>query len=162
LNLDLVILGQRPDVSGSYKLTIAAADTCGTALPAEATSRTYSAVVKQVGPALTVSLSGASFVTINGRAADVIQGKVEPTSVSLSLGGLGCFGYYYGCGPSLLEQVAPSRVFLPSGTVKLAISPAVLAGDLDGVIEVHTGPGQGQFTRTASCRSLRHQFTLSR
>ena len=162
LNVELAILGQRPDVSGAYTLTIAAADTCSTALPADALSRTYSAVIKQVGPALTIDLSGATFAKINGWTANVIHGTVEQTSLGLTLGTLGCYGYYYGCGPSLLEQVAPSSFFLPTGSARLAISPRVLAGELDGAIEVHTGPGQGQFSRAASCRSSRHQFRFSR
>ena len=50
LNLDLPIVAPLPDVSGSWVLTITAADTCSTALPAEAMSRRYSASIKQVGP----------------------------------------------------------------------------------------------------------------
>jgi hypothetical protein len=164
LDISMTALVPRPDVSGSYKLTIAAADTCGTALPSEALSRSYAAVVTQAGRALTVVLSAASFTSINGRVANLIPGTVDPSGVRLSLGGFECSGYYYGCGPSLLEQVAPSRVFMATGSARLAISPAILDGELDGAIEIYNGagPGPGQFSRSASCRSSRHRVTLAR
>jgi hypothetical protein len=162
-NIVLSLVVAPPDVSGSYTLTIAAADTCSTMLPADAMSRRYSATLTQVGPDLTVTAGGATFGTFNSFVANVIRnGKVEPTTVRLSLGTLGCGGYYYGCGPSLLEQVTASRFFLPSGAVTLNISPTGLAGSLDGVIEVHEGPGTPNLQRVASCRSTRHQITFSR
>jgi hypothetical protein len=162
-NIVLALVGELPDVSGSYTLTIAAADTCSTVLPPDAMSRRYSAQLTQVGPDLTVTAGGATFATINSFPANVIRnGRVGPDGVRLNLGTLGCNGYYYGCGPSLLEQVAASRFFLPSGSVTLNISPTLLAGSLDGVIEVHEGPGAPNLQRVASCRSTRHQITFSR
>jgi hypothetical protein len=162
-NIILALTVELSDVSGSYTLTIAAADTCSTVLPAEAMSRQYSATLTQVGPDLTVTAGGATFGTINSFVANVIRnGRVGPEGVRLSLGTLGCNGYYYGCGPSLLEQIAASRFFLPSGSATLNISPTLLAGSLDGVIEVHEGPGTPNLQRVASCRSTRHQITFSR
>ena len=163
LDLDLPILAPLPDLSGSYRLTVAAADTCGATLPAEAMSRTYSAVLSQVGPELTVALSGATFATINGWTPNGFRGTVEPTRVRIGLGSLGCYGYYYGCGPSMLERLTPATFIMPSGSVTLGISPTVLAGELDGTIEIHEpAAGPSLFRRTLACPSYRHQFTLSR
>jgi hypothetical protein len=163
-NVDLRRLFDVPDVSGTYTMTIAAADTCGTSLPAEAMSRKYSAVLTQVGWTLTVKAGGATFAKINGWfPADTIRdGTVDTQRVRLVFGTLGCGGYYYGCGPSILEQVSTTRFFLPSGQATLEISPTRLAGELDGTIEVHDGPETPNLVRVASCRSTRHTITFSR
>jgi hypothetical protein len=163
LNIDLLSTTQIPNVSGSYVLTITAADTCGATLPAAAMSRSYSAAIEQVGRTLSARLSGADFATPNGwLAANTIKAIVDPTRVTIDLGSLGCGGYYYGCWPSLLEQFAPTQVFLPSGRATLAISTTALAGELDGTIEIHRGQHSAPFTREVSCRSSRHQVAFTR
>ena len=161
--IDLFPIVDAPDVSGSYTLTIAAADICSGALPTDAMVRTYSATVRQVGPALTVTVGGATFGRINGWSASVIrEGRVQQNSVQLSFGTLGCDGYYYGCGPSILEQIGPTRFFLPTGTAVLPISPNALRGEINGTIEVHEGNSIPGVVRTASCKSTRHQITFTR
>jgi hypothetical protein len=162
-DIGLTLVGQLPDVSGSYTLTIAAADTCSTVLPAEAMSRQYSATLKQVGADLTVTAGGATFAKVSGWPANVIyNGRVEPTGVSVKLGAPVCGGYYYGCDPPLIEQLGPSRFFMPLGSLKLEISPTGLAGPLDGAIEVYEGPDTSHLQRVASCGSTRHRITVSR
>lgn len=161
--IDLFPLVDAPDVSGSYTLTIAAADICSGALPADAMVRRYSATVRQVGPALTVTVGGATFGRINGWFASVIRdGRVQQNSVQLSFGTLGCYGYYYGCGPSILEQIGTNRFFLPTGTAVLPISPNALRGEINGTIEVHEGNNIPGVVRTASCKSSRHDITFTR
>ena len=167
LNVDLAIVVPLPTLAGTYTLTIAAADVCNTALPGDALSRRYSATVTQVGPSVTMALTGATFVTVASYGLIVSQsitltGLATPTEVRFSLGALGCFGYYYGCGPTIFEQLAPSRFFMPSGRLVFQITPAAIAGKLDGFVEVHTGSSPGQFNREASCRSDRHQVVLTR
>ena len=44
-------------------------------------------------------------------------------------------------GDAVMEELAPSRVYLPSGGVRLAISPAVLSGELNGEIAIHSSVG---------------------
>jgi hypothetical protein len=161
-NIVLARAGDLPDVSGSYTLTIAAADTCRTMLPPEAMSRQYSATLTQVGSSLTIIAGGATFAKVAGWPANVIyNGRVELTGVSFRLGAPVCGGYYYGCDPPLIEQFAPSRFFMPLGFLKLEISPTALAGPLDGAIEVYEGPDASHLQRVASCDS-RHRITLSR
>jgi hypothetical protein len=162
-DIGLTLVGQLPDVSGSYTLTIAAADSCSTILPREAMSRQYSATLTQVGPSLTVTAGGATFAKVSGWPANVIyNGRVEPTGVSFKLGAPVCGGYYYGCDPPLIEQLGPSRFFMPLGFLNLEISPTGLAGPLDGAIEVYEGPDTSHLQRVASCGSTRHRITLSR
>ena len=170
LNVDLQIDGQLADVSGSYTLTIAAADTCSTALPEEAMSRTYSAIVKQVGPEVSIEVGGARFAKVAGgwRTANVIRfAWVWPDNVQFSLGGADCFDpdfYYPICqGPEVVEELAPTRFYLPSGFVGLSISPTTLSGKLDGEIGIYSRSAFSEpFSRETSCRSSRHRFTFSK
>ena len=176
LNLDLPIAGQLPDLRGSWVLTITAADTCSTALPAEAMSRKYSAVITQVGTNIKIDLSGARFATLDGWPANVIDdatsgAEVLPDRVRFYLGQVGCVGYMSGggcSGYSVMEELAPSRFYLPSGHVTLAISPTALSGELDGEISIHTRSAQDgplyadQYPRETSCRSSRHRVTFSK
>ncbi len=174
LNLDLPLAAQLPDVTGAWVLTISAADTCSTALPEEAMSRKYSAIIRQVGTDIRIDLSGARFATLDGWTANVIDdatsgAEVAPDSVQFYLGELGCVGYLYFCsGYSVMEELVPSRFYLPSGRVTLAISPTVLSGELDGEIGIYTRSAQDypayvdRFPREASCRSSRHRVTFSK
>ena len=176
LNLDLPLAAALHDVPGSWVLTITAADTCSTALPEDAMSRKYSAIIKQVGTDIRIDLSGARFATLDGWPANVIDdawsgAEVSPDSVRFYLGGLGCVGYLSGggcAGYSVMEELASSRFYLPSGRVTLAISPTVLSGELDGEISIHTRSAQDspvyadRYPREASCRSSRHRVTFSK
>ena len=169
LNVDLQIDGQLPDVSGSYTLTIAAADTCSTALPEEAMSRTYSAIVKQVGPDVRIEVGGARFAKMGGgRTANVIRfARLWPDNVQFELGEAGCFDpdfYYPIClGPEVVEELAPTRFYLQSGFVVLSISPTALSGKLDGEIGIYSRSAFSEpFSRETSCRSSRHRFTFSK
>jgi len=167
LNVDLQIDGQLPDVSGSYTLTIAAADTCSNALPEEAMSRTYSAIIKQVGPEVRIEFGGARFATVYPRwTADGVDfARVWPDNVQFELWGVGCDLDYYGfCPPpGLMEELAPSRFYLPSGFVAVSISSTVLSGALDGEIGIYSRSALNDpFRAEVSCSSSRHQVTFSK
>jgi hypothetical protein len=75
---------------------------------------------------------------------------------------LGCGGYYYGCGPSVLEQLSATRFYLPTGRAELQVASTTLSGELDGTIETYEGNGVPGATRTADCRSSRHRITFKR
>jgi hypothetical protein len=167
LDVDLQIDGQLPDVSGSYVLTIDAADTCTTALPEEAMSRKYSAILRQVGPELRIEVGGARFAKVYpGWTANGIEhARVWPDNVQFGLGGVGCDLFYYGfcAGPDVMEELAPSRFYLPSGSVVLSISPTVLSGALNGEIGIYSRSAlDDPFHGEASCRSSRHRVTFSK
>lgn len=163
-DIEILPLAAAPDVSGNYTLTISAADICSTSLPADAMVRTYSAKLEQVGPALTITAGGATFAKVHGwfEAKYIRNAVVEPHRVWMSFGTLGCSGYYYGCGPSVLEQVGTNRYFLPSGDASLQIFPNTLSGEINGTIEIHEGNAVPGVVRTASCKSTRHRITFTR
>jgi hypothetical protein len=162
-NIDLARVGATADVSGTYTLRISAADTCTASLPADAMLRTYSANVEQVGAALTIRVGDATFARASWWVANVIRdGRASEHGVTLSFGSLGCGGYYYGCGPSVLEQLSPTRFYLPTGRAELHVTPTMLNGELNGAIEIHEGNAVPGATRTAGCTSRHHQITFTR
>jgi hypothetical protein len=167
LNVDLTPSYPLPDFSGTYRLDITAADDCSASLPPEVMRRTYSAALRQVGPSLTMTLSQGAFVSVRYGAiapepTATVDALVSQLGVHFTLGTLGCSGYYYGCGPTIFEQLSPLRFFMPSGSARLVPVATGLAGELDGFIEIHAGTGPERFQRVASCRSTRHQIVLSR
>ena len=163
LDFELPIDRPLPDVSGSWVLTITAADTCSTVLPEEAMSRKYSAMIRQVGPAVRIELGGARFARVHGWTADgVDHATVWPDNLQFGLSSGGCDPFYYGCGLDVMEELAPSRFHLPTGFVVVSISSTVLSGKLDGEIGIYTLSAPDTFSREASCRSSRHQVTFSK
>ena len=163
LDVDLPIAAPLPDVSGSWVLTITAADTCSSVLPEEAMSRKYSAMIRQVGPDVRIELGGARFARVHGWTADgVDHATVWPDNLQFGLGPAGCDPFYYGCGLDVMEELAPSRFYLPTGFVAVSISSTVLSGKLDGEIGTYTLSAPDTFSREASCRSSRHQVTFTK
>ena len=89
LDIDLPLLVPRVDVSGSYTLTVTAADDCALGrgehhVTEEARERRYAALVTQNGPKLSVELSGAVFVAPMPTDSR-IPGTVEPGRVVFDL-----------------------------------------------------------------------------
>jgi hypothetical protein len=164
LDLDLPIVAAVADVSGSWLLTITAADTCRTVLPEEAMSRKYSATIRQVGWDVRIEVGGASFAKFPGWTADVIRrGRVWPDNVEFGLNTFGCDLFYYRCEPDVMEELAPSRFYLPSGFVAVSVSSTVLSGRLEGEIGIYSRSDLSvPFHQEVSCRSSRHRVTFSR
>ena len=147
----------RLDISGTYALTITAAEECAGALPAAARQRSYTAVVTQSGPLVYVILHGGTFAQstvprnrIDGNyRSDRIRFNLEPYLDDL-------LPY------PVMELVRPSW-YVPSGTATVsALSAERMAGSLDGPIHVGEISSFGAFTPSASCRSSSHQFVLAR
>ena len=161
------ISGPRADVSGTYTLTITAADDCRVGLdeghlPEEARVRSYTATVSQHGPDLEAALSGARFIVYD-MTGDRFRGRSEPGGAmfSLSWEGDDFFGFY----PNLVEQLTTSTVFVLTGSVVAAGPTDRVAGMLDGALYVAIDwdprPSLG-WRPIAWCSSARHQFVLSR
>lgn len=161
LDFDLALSRPRDEVAGTYTLTVTAAAECRSELPEEARIRTYTAVVEQDGPRLTVSLEGSTFATGYGRTFNSFHGTVEPNRVTFLLNGYYAHDFYLYL-PDVVEQLAAPTLFSVSGSVVTTVSPAGLAGSLDGVIETLEDLSPGKFQRIASCRSSGHQFVFSR
>ena len=109
--------------------------------------------MRQDGPRLEVTLSGATFW---GRGVDVLlpyYGRVEPERVVFD------FAWYDGEWPLIVEQLSTSRLLIVSGIVAAVGPDSRLAGMLTGRIsetnDVWAHPNTW-------CDSTSHQFVLSR
>ena len=156
-DIELRLPGPRRDVQGIYTMTITAANHCAVGrgeghLPEEARVRTYKAAVRQYGPRLDVTLSGATF-----RGYEGAYGRVEPERVFFD------FTWYDGYLPLIVEQLSTSRLLIVSGSVAATGTDSRLFGMLTGRIsetisetnDVWAGPN-------AWCDSTSHQFELTR
>lgn len=159
VDFDINPTNPRPNLSGSYRLTVTASEGCDS-LPDDGRSRSYDAVVQQEGPRLTVLLSGPEFVLASGRSLNRFSGLVEPGQAVFSIAGRGSDWYYYYYGwPDILEILAPSRNFTFSGTATTTIAADGLRGTLSGVmsIEEHL-----QTQTRGTCESSGHSFVMTR
>ena len=161
LDFDLVLSRPREEVGGTYTLTVIAAAECREALPEEARTRTYPAVVTQQGPRLTVVLEGANFAVVGGQRFNSYHGTVEPTGITFQLGRYGEFGSYVYL-PDVLEQLTPQTFVSFSGTTRPTVTRSGLSGVLDGTIETLQGASGRRFQPIAACTSTIHQFILSK
>lgn len=161
LDFDLILSRPRDEVSGTYILKVTAAAECHAVLPEEARIRTYTAVLKQDGPRLTVTLEGSKFVVDGSRTLNSFRGTVEPNRVTFVLNGYFADVFYLYL-PDVLEQLSTPTLFSVSGSAVTAVSPAGLSGTLSGTIETLQSISVGRFQTIASCRSDGHQFVLSR
>jgi Carboxypeptidase regulatory-like domain len=127
---------QVPDVRGTYTLTLSASDACKTssylALPAEATTRKYTATVRQIGASLQVDLSDAALLKRS------FAGEVHGPRATFELRGIDPPFYYYfehiETETDVLEQVSPRDVFEAVGHVEGTLSQAVISGTLKGIL----------------------------
>ena len=73
------------------------------------------------------------------------------------------FDAYYNYLPDVLEQLTTTTFFAFGGLAVTTVSPAGLAGTLDGTLEtLQTSATPGRFVSVDSCRSTGHRFVLSR
>jgi hypothetical protein len=164
LNAQLALLAPRPDVAGTYTLTIAAAEECRANLPEDVRLRSYTAVVTQNGSQLDVRLEGATFAVSVSRRGNWFSGRAEPTQVVFNLSRFDplYYGYYGGGYGDLVEQLADARYLVVSGVARAAGSTAGWSGTLDGALTVFTGKLKSFPAIEAACRSADHRFTLRR
>jgi hypothetical protein len=164
-NFTLAWASPRPDLSGTYTLTVLLADRCRASYPEATFSRTYTAVVVQNGPALTVTLSVAMLVADRAGNGDRFRGRMEPGQVVFSIGNADdYYYYYYGRIPGIVEQIEPSLYYMVFGSVTIAnATPNRLAGLLNGAIMTKSrDPQQPGGAPDRDCTAPDHQFVLSR
>ena len=147
------------DFSGTYTLTITAADECRVGLgegrlPEEARVRRYTATVTQRGPELDVLLTGAKFGTRFDQG-DRFRGRVEPGRVVFDL------IWADEDAPWLIEQLPDSTSLVVHGTVVATDTRGRLAGVLEGYLQVFDIDFRFG-TTIAWCHSRSHQFVFSR
>ncbi|HSC28372.1 MAG TPA: Ig-like domain-containing protein [Vicinamibacterales bacterium] len=160
LDIELVPSGGRVDPTGTYTLTVEAAPECRSSLPATALTRTYSATIAGNGSSnVIVTLGGANFLTTFS-TANSFHGRLGAGRVSFTLWGPSNYYFYYYLA-SVMEQIAPSAYFVPSGKLEAEPSATGFSGALDGTIEIREGTNVGSLSVTASCRSANHRFTFA-
>lgn len=157
LVFDLVLSRPLDDVTGTYLLTITAAEQC-TALPEELKERRFTAVLEQTGRQITARLQGTTFHGAGDRQLNTFQGTLEPQRLLLQFSGSDQL-YFYTL-PDLIERVNDSDYFTVWGTAALDISGSRISGALSGVIAAITRPDL--FFQTASCQAENHRVGLVR
>ena len=164
LNAQLALLASRPDVSGTFTLTIAAAEECRANMPEDVRLRNYTAVVTQSGSQLDVRLHDATFAVSVGRKGNGFSGRAEPTQAVFNLSRFdpSYYGYYGGGYGDLVEQLADARYLIVAGLAGAAVSGPGFSGTLDGSLTVLTGKLKSFPAIEAACRSANHRFTLRR
>ena len=145
------------DVSGTYTLTIAAADGCGVGLgeghlPEEARVRIYEADVQRAGAHLIIWVGGST-VTYG-----TLLGKVEPEHVIFDLAWYDDGG---GREPSIIERLPTSGFLAVRGIVIAADSANRLAGALRGDLSTFATDNTWRHP-IAWCSSDGHRFALTR
>jgi hypothetical protein len=165
-NFELQITNPRIDVSGSYTLTLTAADSCRGRLPDEALRRTYAATVVQRGARLETTLTGGTFaINRTGRGGSFL-GRVEPTLLAFTLNLQPYYNYYpyvpsyY---PDIVEQLTAGYLVV-SGTVSAQASPQRITGPLIGSMAIWPRDPRSGSSQSPSvlCDSRAHQFVLTR
>jgi hypothetical protein len=156
LDFELALLAPRPDISGTYTLTITASVHCGSGfgpgnLPDEVRVRTYTAAVQQEGPTVDIAVSEAVFHV----ESDAFEGRVEPARVVFDLEWLD------GYSPPVIESIDSVGALVIHGVAVVSIAPNRLTGTLNGTLQTF-GTGSVWDPPNASCTSADHQFVLSR
>lgn len=143
-------------MAGAYTLVVAAPDDCTSMpsatgplpmLPAQEAKRTYSALIDQQGPSLTVRLSGATFE----RNWDFFIGRLEPNRLTFDLEP----GYYDNFG--VRELLASGARLSISGGVTTIPSMSGVHATLDGYLYKF----DSRFVGIAGCRSDHLLFELT-
>ena len=155
LNITMPLVAPRPEVGGTYTLTLTAAKTCAVgngegALPDDARRRTYEATLAQSGPALSLVLTGKGLL----REPTHIRGWIEPHRIVFDLNWNGWEPW------PITEELTPSRWLLVDGVGVVNPSPDGLAGRFAGQLMVNSSPNGGP--PSASCTSSDHGFSLTR
>ena len=165
VSIDLALSAPRPDVSGTYTLTVGSDRCSNTAvlLAPELRRRSYRADVTQNGAQLTVRLSGAPFRPIRGEPANQFSGTLDSSGARFQLAAP---GYYYGYSnfspePDVVEEFPDGIALLISGSAVTSLSAQGLTGTLDGALESYRGP-IATTAPTGRCRSTTHPFALTR
>lgn len=167
LAVALTLVRPRLDVSGAYTLTITADPSCSGGLLEPLRTRSYAAVLTQVGPQVTVTLTGASFAISRRGGGDHFTGRIEPTQLVFSLSQFD--GYYYGSYgdayyPNIIEEVTGPNYLAIWGKVAAVGTSGSFSGALDGAFELYSFDPRtrGNQNPAARCRSAANRFQLSR
>jgi len=156
INFSLSVDGARELVAGIYKMTLTAAPSCSQ-LPAEARTKTYTAVITQTGPLATATLEGSTFYVSGSRKYNTFKGNVEPGRLTFGLP-LSYYYFFYSDWPDVLDRITSSTYFSFYGDIVTTAMPSGYVGALNGNIATF-----GTNLRLAqSCYSASHQIEFLR
>jgi hypothetical protein len=153
-DVELILVGIRDNVEGTYGLTVTAARECSGDLPEPARVRTFTAILRQEGPRVTVVLEGSSFLSDGSGTHNSFRGTVGGDGLAFYISGDRAYGYGW---PEVAEVLTSTNFFFMAGSVTTSASLRGRSGTLDGTVGVGWGYGI-----VASCRSRAHQFELVR
>jgi hypothetical protein len=144
LDVQMALLDPRPDVSGTYVMSIGSPEcppsSTARPLPEELWQRRYEAAVTQSGATVSVTLAGARFASNAARTLNRFGGTVVGGRLFLRLQGLGSPGYYYYAPqPEVAERLDDDTYLIISGVAELAVTDRALRGTLAGAIYRRAG-----------------------
>ena len=163
LNAQLRLVNARRDLSGTYTLTVAAADDC-LGLPELLRVRNYTAIVTMTGKQIDVRLEGATFAISKGGMGNRFRGLSEPNELVFTLTPYNADGYFYykQSYGDLVEQLTDSSYLIVSGRASAVESTAGFAGTLNGAMTVYSGTLDFYPKTVMECRSSSHRITFRR
>jgi hypothetical protein len=164
VNAELRLLKARRDVSGRYRLTIAAAEGCRLELPEPLRTRNYTATVTMTGNQIDVALEDANFAISGKGQGNQFHGRSEPNALFFTLTRYDDVSYfyyksYYG---DLVEALSPSEFLVVAGKATAFESGSGFAGTLDGAMTVYSGKLSYFPKIDSECKSNSHRIVFSR
>jgi hypothetical protein len=159
-----IVSERRPDYSGTYTLTLTASPDCTgfRDLPGEARRREYIATVSHTGAWLAVSLSGADFLTANGRG-DGFTGQLstyERANFKISDAYWDDYGTFVPGSFDIAERVGDLTVVFV-GFAGARITPSGFSGSFSGTIAVSRNSAAPFDPFIANCPAG-HTFEMDR
>lgn len=157
VDVDMKLSAPRDNIAGRYNLRITAPERCANLN--EYRERRYEAVVEQNGPSLTVSLSGAAFVSNRGATQNRFTGQMQALDAIFSM--RDNYFYYYpypGYYPDIYEEVSKEVFVGISGRAQAKVTAAGLSGRLAGnfVVVDH------RFQFIAKCSATDIEWVMTR
>lgn len=163
LNIELVPEALPADPSGSYRLTITAADECRATLPSETWERSYDATLTRDGRKVKVTLDGPALDADAAGTGKGFLGAVESDRLFFLLLPAGFSPWdLYVYHASITERLstAPRKLGI-SGSINAPMSAASFTGTLDGVFQVFEIVNV-EVRPFVECRSAAHRVVFQR
>ena len=164
VNAQLRLSRPRVDRSGTYSLTITAADDCRAAMPVALQVRSYTAIVAMTGSQIDVRLEGANFALNKSGFGSRFRGRSEPNGLFFTLSPYEPYSYFYYNGPygDLVEDLTDSTFLVVSGRISTVESASGFTGTLDGAMTVYIGTLSYFPKIEAQCKSSNHRIVFRR
>ncbi len=151
------------DVSGTYTMTITAAESCRARLPAEARVRTYTAVLTQSGQKVVATLTGGRFVIDGTGHGNRFHGWLDSGRLFIDLQPYDV--YYFTFVDSrhadVIEEIAGGYLVVV-GFSRLSFSPRRLVGRMSGEMDFYSTVPPGPPSVRCLDFAAGHEIVLAR